>query len=33
VWQDVSEYVPSLKPVSYLFPAGAYLRIIEYLTH
>lgn len=31
VWQDVSDYVPSLKIVSYLFPAGAYLRIIELL--
>lgn len=33
VWLDVSEYVPSLKPVSYLFPAGAYLRVIEHLIY
>lgn len=31
VWQDVADYVPSLKFVSYLFPAGAYLRIIGLL--
>ena len=31
VWQDASDYVPSLGIVSYLFPAGAYLRIIELL--
>ena len=29
VWQDASDYVSSLKYVAYLFPAGAYLRILE----
>lgn len=29
VWKDLAEYVPSMKLISYLFPAGAYLRILN----
>lgn len=31
VWQDISQYMPSLEYVSYILPAGAYLKVLNFV--